>query len=208
LQVGSFGKEPGNNVFGKKEKILNDPQLGDILFRKNEQAKRYILRMKPNAVTVTIPYRGTYQEAEKFFMKNRTLVLQKLEELKEKGERQRAKDEAEGFSGHDEAKFRAQAKALLPTELERLATLHGFKYNSVKIRKTKTRWGSCSSKGNINLSLFLMQLPAHLIEYVLLHELCHTVQMNHSPAFWALLDKCTGGKAQALRKEIKKYKIP
>jgi predicted metal-dependent hydrolase len=88
-----------------------------------------------------------------------------------------------------------------------LAGLHGFTYASIRISKSKTRWGSCSSKKNIGLSLFLMQLPLHLIDYVLLHELCHTVEMNHSRQFWELLDGVCNRKAKALRKELKSFRI-
>jgi predicted metal-dependent hydrolase len=59
----------------------------------------------------------------------------------------------------------------------------------LKIRKMKTRWGSCSSKGNINLNLHLVKAPMHCIDEVVCHELCHLKQMNHSPAFYALMDK-------------------
>ncbi|MDR0540592.1 MAG: M48 family metallopeptidase [Dysgonamonadaceae bacterium] len=107
-----------------------------------------------------------------------------------------------------EAEVRIRAKQYLPAELQRLARLHGFHYSRVKIRKSKTRWGSCSSKGIINLSFYLMLLPLHLIEYVLLHELCHTVEMNHSAAFWSLLDRHTQRPAKDLRKELRNYYIP
>jgi len=109
---------------------------------------------------------------------------------------------------NDEATLRSNAKSFLPRELDFLAKAYGFKYTQVKVRKSRTRWGSCSSKGIINLSFYLMLLPPHLIRYVLLHELCHTVQMNHGPAFWALLDQCTEGGARKLRKEMKNYRIP
>jgi predicted metal-dependent hydrolase len=109
---------------------------------------------------------------------------------------------------NDEAILRSNAKAFLPRELDFLAKAYGFKYTQVKIRKSRTRWGSCSSKGIINLSFYLMLLPPHLIRYVLLHELCHTVEMNHGPAFWALLDKYTDGEAKKLRREMKNYRIP
>ena len=107
-----------------------------------------------------------------------------------------------------ESELRIRAKLYLPTEIQRLAQQHGFQYKQIKIRKSKTRWGSCSSKGIINLSFYLMLLPSHLIEYVLLHELCHTRVMNHSAAFWALLDSHTQGRAKVLRKELRTYHIP
>ncbi|MDR0682018.1 MAG: M48 family metallopeptidase [Dysgonamonadaceae bacterium] len=180
-----------------KEIHLTDPQIGDVLFKYNRNAKRYIIRIKFDVVMVTIPYGGNYKSAEAFFHKNKTVILQKINKFKS-GNRPVVPDE----------QLRLEARLYLPKQLERLAKEHGFKYNAVRIQKSKTRWGSCSSKATINLSLYLMLLPAHLIEYVLLHELCHTVQMDHSPAFWALLDKHTNGKARELRSELKKQILP
>jgi predicted metal-dependent hydrolase len=183
------------NIFHKK--ILNDPQLGEVLFRKNNRAGKYIIRMKPNAVTVTIPWGGNYSCAEQFFKENRMLILQKTAELK-----------SEDTHLQQDTALRYQASNYLPAEINRLALEHGFHYKAVKIRKSKTRWGSCSSKGTINLSFYLMLLPSHLIEYVLLHELCHTIEMNHGAAFWTLLDRHTNGESKKLQKELRKYHIP
>lgn len=102
--------------------------------------------------------------------------------------------------------MRRRAKEVLPQRLATLAQAHGLRYNQAKISSSTSRWGSCSSGGNINLSLYLVLLPLHLIDYVLLHELSHTREMNHSPRFWALLDQFTGGKAHALRDELKRYR--
>ncbi len=99
--------------------------------------------------------------------------------------------------------LRHRAKAILPPRLGELARRHGLVFRSVKINTGHTRWGSCSTKGSINLSCYLLLLPAHLADYVLLHELAHTREMNHGPGFWALLDRLTGGQAQALRRELK-----
>ena len=73
------------------------------------------------------------------------------------------------------------------------------------ITAPKRRWGSCSAKKNINLSFYVMLLPPHLVELILLHELCHTLEMNHSPRFWKELDRVTGGKAKLLTKELKSH---
>ena len=102
---------------------------------------------------------------------------------------------------------RIEAVRILPSRLAILASQHGFHYTGVTIRNTKTRWGSCSSKKRINLSSSLMQLPDHLIDYVLLHELCHTVEMNHSEQFWSLLNSVTNGCAWKYRSELRKINM-
>ena len=179
-----------------KIKIINDPQFGEIVFRRNTQARGYIIRLQNGKIKVTIPAYGNYTTAKEFFLENRQNLLEKVQ-----------KQAAHPSLKIDETALRRRAQSVLPVQLAELARLHGFQYSGVKIRKSRSRWGSCSTKKSISLSLYLLLLPEHLIEYVLLHELCHTVQMNHGPAFWALLDKCTQNKARALRKEIREYKV-
>lgn len=101
--------------------------------------------------------------------------------------------------------LRHEAKKYLPARLKALAQMHGFQVGYIRINSSRTRWGSCSGGKDINLSCHLMQLPWHLIDYVLLHELCHTREMNHSPRFWAWMDKVTHRQAQKLRQELKQY---
>lgn len=105
-----------------------------------------------------------------------------------------------------EEALRRNAKIILPPRLYALSLQYGLSYKSVKINSSSGRWGSCSASGNINLSYFLVLLPRHLIDYVLLHELAHTREMNHGERFWALLDSMTGNRAQALRSELRKYR--
>ncbi len=102
---------------------------------------------------------------------------------------------------------RHEAKRVLPSRLMQLAKQYGFTCTGVKINNSRTHWGSCTPRKSINLSLGLMQLPWHLIDYVLLHELCHTIEMNHSDRFWAQMDKVTDGKAKAFRTELKQYHL-
>jgi predicted metal-dependent hydrolase len=90
--------------------------------------------------------------------------------------------------------------------LKELADKHGFRYTRVTLRDSHSRWGSCSNRASISLSIYLQLLPQHLIDYVLLHELCHTIELNHSDRFWALMDKVTGGKAKKLREQLKLHK--
>ena len=83
----------------------------------------------------------------------------------------------------------AQARDILVRRLESLADRHGFTFNRIFVRNQRTRWGSCSRKNNINLNIKLVQLPAALMDYIILHELVHTRVKNHGPAFWKELSR-------------------
>ena len=102
--------------------------------------------------------------------------------------------------------LRKHAKRLLLPRLEQLSKLCGLPYACGGITSSQGRWGSCSARGRINLSLYLLLLPARLIDYVLIHELCHTREMNHGERFWALVDSFTEGRAHALRAELRNYR--
>lgn len=100
--------------------------------------------------------------------------------------------------------LRKEAEHLLPMRLRQLAAREGFQFKSVGVKQLKSRWGSCSSQAEITLNLFLMQLPWHLIDYVLLHELTHTKVMQHGRPFWQELERHVPH-AKRLRKEISSY---
>ncbi len=102
--------------------------------------------------------------------------------------------------------WRIEAKKYLPARVRELAQENGFKFNKVSVKNAKTRWGSCSSADNINLNLQLMRLPRHLTDYIILHELAHTIHRNHGRSFWNLLDSITGN-ARSLNKEMKNYNL-
>lgn len=101
--------------------------------------------------------------------------------------------------------WKLEAGAHLPDILDGLARKHNLCYGRVIVRDNKTRWGSCSRDNNISLNIHLMRLPRHLCEYVILHELAHTVHKHHQKAFWQFLDTLTEGKARLLDKELNVY---
>lgn len=99
--------------------------------------------------------------------------------------------------------YRLEAKQLLPERVKLLADRFGFSYGRVFVKNHKSRWGSCSSRNNINLSLHLMRLPDHLIDYVILHELVHTEIKNHSSEFWMRM-RDVSPNCEKLRKELRR----
>jgi len=99
-----------------------------------------------------------------------------------------------------------KAKEYLPKRLDELAQGFGFKYNKLALKVHKTRWGSCSYYNNINLNINLITLDKKMIDYVLIHELCHTIEKNHGRGFWELVQKCMPD-ALAVRKELKKQRF-
>jgi predicted metal-dependent hydrolase len=101
--------------------------------------------------------------------------------------------------------LRIEAEKLLPGRLRSLADRYGFDYTDVRVKQLKGRWGSCDNQRRIILNLFLMQLPWHLVDYVLLHELVHTRHMNHGPGFWAEFLRHEP-QAKAYRTQIKRHK--
>jgi len=174
------------------QKIIEDKDLGLIVLRKYLRSRNYTLRLRKGEVRVSLPWNGSFRKAMELVEKHRSSLLQARKEYTPPPQ-----------SEYDVALLRKEACDYLPVRLNQLAVQFGFTYHRVRISQSRGRWGSCSSKKNINLSLYLMTLPLHLIDYVILHELCHTKEMNHGPSFWALLDEVTGGKARSLRAELR-----
>ena len=164
-------------------KILQDPQIGEVVFKKSIRSRSISIRVHPvKGVSVTVPYIVPYAAARLFFEARREWILETMAKQKE-----RFKDAAP-MSAEEVETLRRKAKAQLPGRLAEFASRYGFTYNRVAIKHNSTNWGSCSSKGNINLNLTIMRLPRILQDYVLLHELCHLRHQDHGHAFHLLLE--------------------
>jgi len=101
--------------------------------------------------------------------------------------------------------LRQEALVLIKQRLDLISQKTGLNYRDLRIKELKRRWGSCDTRGNITINLYLIQLPWNLIDYVLLHELVHTIHMSHDIQFWNKMDSLSIG-VKALRREMKKYK--
>lgn len=165
------------------QKIINDPQIGPVTFRKSVRSRSISIRVHPlKGVSVTMPYIMPYAAAQAFFLLRRDWVIGTIARQKEK-----YRDVVLPSSSEIEA-LRRKAKEELPPRLAALAARYGFVFNKVTIKHNATNLGSCSSKGNINLNLNIVRLPRVLQDYVLLHELCHLRHQDHGHAFHLLLE--------------------
>lgn len=172
-----------------------DDELGTVTVTVNPRARSIIMRPEVGGLRVTAFRGASLSFVKSTIDKFRSSLLKKQKALKERPR----------LTTDDVERLRQEAKALLPRRVAELAYMHGFHYDRLTIRNSKTRWGSCSSRNTISLSFYLMQVPEHLQDYVILHELCHTVHHDHSPRFWALMDTVTDGRARAFRAELHKY---
>lgn len=103
--------------------------------------------------------------------------------------------------------MRMLAKSILPRMVRTLAQRHDLRFGRITVKNMWSRWGSCSSLGNVNLSIWLLLAPGELVEYVVLHELAHLNEMNHSPRFWAQVDAfyARPGHGKAMERRMKEF---
>ena len=167
----------------QSEKILTDPQVGEVLLVKSDRSRSISIRVHPvKGVRVSVPRLVPFAAALAFYKMKRNWVLEVMAR-----QRERFKDVQVASPDEVEA-LRRKAKAELPSRLAELAGRYGFVYNRVVIKHNATNWGSCSSKNNINLNLNIVRLPKVLQDYILLHELCHLRHHDHGHAFHLLLE--------------------
>ncbi len=103
-------------------------------------------------------------------------------------------------------KHKEAARELVLRRLPELNAAYGFKYGKIAIRNQKSRWGSCSSRGNLNFNYKIALLPPHLADYLMVHELCHLGEFNHSQKFWDLVGKTVPDYAK-LREDLRKFRV-
>jgi len=164
-------------------KIINDPVVGDVTLKKSVSSRRITIRVHPRkGVSVTVPYIMPYAAAQAFFLARRGWIIETMKRQEEK-----YRNVPQPSSSEIES-LRRQARAELPGRLAELASRYGFSYNRVTVKHNVSNWGSCSSKGNINLNLNIVRLPRVLQDYVLLHELCHLRHQDHGQGFHLLLE--------------------
>lgn len=135
-------------------------------------------------VIVRAPYGIPQEMIDRFVADHRQWISVHLTQLQQQNQSM-----PERFSSEQLQALGNQALTDLPMRVQKYAPLVGVSYGRITIRNQKTRWGSCSGQGNLNFNCLLMLCPEEVRDYVVVHELCHRKEMNHSPAFWSLIEK-------------------
>ena len=168
---------------------IPEPEPLRIHFVRMRRARRYVMRVRPDGdIRVTIPRGGSKADALRFADKHL-----------EWARRQRQRLLAARRPASVDRELRARARVELPPQLLALAAHHGLTVTRVTIRNQRSRWGSCSASGHISLNYRLLLMPPHVREYILIHELMHMRQANHSIRFWRLVEAACPGFRDAER---------
>lgn len=140
-------------------------------------------------VIVRAPLRISEKDINGFIGEKADWIEKSLSKMKKRQEDLSIQNEKHKPLSEQEIKLlTTKAKRILPVKVKKYADQIGVSYERITIRMQKSRWGSCSSQGNLNFNCLLMNAPDEVIDYVVVHELCHRKEMNHSPRFWALVE--------------------
>lgn len=140
------------------------------------------------SVTVRAPRSASEKDIEEILKKKEAWISKHIEKIKKTKERLEA-ESTEKLTREKVIALAEEALKVIPERVEYFAKVIGVTYGKITVRNQKTRWGSCSSKGNLNFNCLLMLAPPEVLDYVVVHELCHRKQMNHSKAFWLEVEK-------------------
>ena len=156
--------------------------------------KTLAIQINPDlSVTVRAPMYAPQSDIERILRDKEGWIQKHIGKIREQEEKRKETQdesmESEYLTNEEIKKLADKALQHIPKRVSYFAKQIGVTYGKITIRNQKTRWGSCSSKGNLNFNCLLMLTPPEVIDYVVVHELCHRKEMNHSWAFWAEVEK-------------------
>jgi len=171
----------------------------EITYERSRRARSISISVKPGGkVLVRFPFFAAQKTAERFAEAKKEWIMKAVAKSKDKIALPKATDKH--YRGH-----REEARRRISERLEHFNLHYGMKWQGVRIGRQKSRWGSCSKRGVLSFSYSLIFLPAELLDYVVIHELCHLKEFNHSQNFWNLVAESAPGwkKHRAL---LRKYR--
>ncbi len=185
------------------ESNYQDKILGTVILCESHRCRTISIRVGRSDDSIRLSYPTGYsvKRAIEFLESKRD----KLRSIIERNQQQRLlQPPATSF---DKEELRARAKRELPALVAHISSSTNLRYKSLRISSAQTRWGSCSGDNNISISLYTMALPLHLREFIIIHELCHTVHHNHSAKFHALVNHITKGREREFERELRRHHI-
>ena len=144
------------------------------------------IQLKHGEIIARAPLKMKDKEIYSFIESKKAWIEKNLAKL---DQRQRAVNQTKPLTKEEIDALTRKAKEIIPERVKYYAPKIGVTYNRITIRCQKTRWGSCSSKGNLNFNCLLMLFPLEIIDSIVVHELCHRKHMNHSPEFYAEIER-------------------
>lgn len=177
--------------------VENSKILGYTLVR-SLRAKNMRITIQATGVTVTIPHSMSIARAEKYVFEKKEWIEKNLLRIQKRSVGVLKIPKA---SKKDYLEKKSEALTLITKKLLKWNTFYRLTWNTLAVKNTSSRWGSCSKKGNLNFNYRVVYLPENLVDYLIIHELCHLEEMNHGPHFWKLVEK-TIPNYRELRKQL------
>jgi predicted metal-dependent hydrolase len=182
----------------RQETIIIRGETIPYTVRLSALARRITLRVRPGGeVLVSVPRRFAGRSVERFLRIQSAWLLNTYTKLRAIPIQPKKEARREYLA------LREEARVFVHQRLEYYRHVYGYDFGRVSIRNQATRWGSCSRSGNLSFNYRLVQLPPNLADYIIVHELCHRKELNHSSAFWALVQKAVPN-FKSLRVELRK----
>ncbi len=144
---------------------------------------------KEAKVIVRAPLRLSVSEINRFIGEKADWIDLHVRKMQDRQKIREAEGSDQELSKQEIKLLYTRAKRIIPQRVRLYAEIMNVTYGNITIRMQKSRWGSCSSKGNLNFNCLLVKAPEEIMDYVVVHELCHLKEMNHSPRFWAEVEK-------------------
>lgn len=167
--------------------------------KKSARARRLRVTVHcDGAVVVTLPYSLPQSLVPRFLSEKARWLLSKMAHFARFGGASVIR-----YTRRDYLLHRERARSIVTERVAQLNLAYGFRYGAIAIKDQKTCWGSCSRRGNLNFNYKIVFLPDHVRDYVIIHELCHLQEMNHSGRFWALVERAVPNH-RAIRKLLRK----
>jgi len=181
----------------KQVKISNGVKRKIFLHNQEIEYRMRVAVYCDTSVIITLPYGIKENIVEKFLSAKAAWLLDKILYFKKHDTLKILRGGKREFN-----KNKDEALKLVQEKISHFNKIYKFKFNKITIKRQKTRWGSCSRKGNLNYNFKILFLPKHIADYIIIHEFCHLKEFNHSKKFWALVAQAAPNYLD-IKKELK-----